>query len=128
MLWGPRVSDTARQFPQLPTLPSYLGIEIQPEEIPSFTCLRTSHMATVVREKKNWLVHLLYSRQEYDECLRVIEEQLKAANGLCEYPVYVKALIRRQQGRIQESLQLFQAATCLNPHSAANLKQVGRSL
>ena len=85
-------------------------------------------MATVVREKRNWLVHSLYSRQEYDECLKVIEEQLKAANGLCEYPVYVKALIRRQQGRIQESLQLFQAATCLNPHSAANLKQVGRSL
>lgn len=85
-------------------------------------------MATVVRERKNWLIHMLYTRQEYDECLRVIEEQLKAANGLCEYPVYVKGLIRRQQGRVQESLQLFQAATCLNPHSAANLKQVGRSL
>lgn len=38
------------------------------------------------------------------------------------------ALIRRQQGKIQESLQLFQAATCLNPHNVANLKQVGRSL
>jgi tetratricopeptide (TPR) repeat protein len=85
-------------------------------------------MATTVREKKNWLIHLHFSRQEYDDCLKVIEEQLKAANGLCEYPVYVKALIRRQQGRIQESLQLFQAATCLNPHSATNLKQVGRSL
>lgn len=29
---------------------------------------------------------------------------------------------------IAESLQLFQAATCLNPHSVANLKQVGRSM
>ena len=38
------------------------------------------------------------------------------------------ALIRRQQGQIQESLQLFQAATCLNPNNVANLKQVGRSL
>jgi Bardet-Biedl syndrome 4 protein len=37
-------------------------------------------------------------------------------------------LIKRQQGQIAESLQLFQAATFLNPHNVANLKQVGRSL
>jgi Bardet-Biedl syndrome 4 protein len=40
----------------------------------------------------------------------------------------VKALILRQSGRIQESLQLFQAAACLNPENKENLKQVGRSL
>lgn len=34
----------------------------------------------------------------------------------------------RQQGKIQESLQLFQSATCLNPSNVANLKQVGHSL
>ena len=44
--------------------------------------------------------------------------------SICHPP----ALIRRQQGQIQESLQLFQAATCLNPNNVANLKQVGRSL
>lgn len=33
----------------------------------------------------------------------------------------------RAKGRIQESLSLFQAATCLNPQNPANLKQVGRS-
>lgn len=48
--------------------------------------------------------------------------------GLSEYPIYIKALIKRQRGEIPESLQLFQAATCLNPHNTANLKQVGRSL
>lgn len=32
----------------------------------------------------------------------------------------------RAQGRIQESLELFQAATCLNPQNPSNLKQVGR--
>ena len=47
---------------------------------------------------------------------------------MAEYPIYVKALIKRQRGEINESLQLFQAATCLNPHNLANLKQVGRSL
>lgn len=34
----------------------------------------------------------------------------------------------RAEGRIQESLTLFQAATCLNPQNPANLKQVGRCL
>jgi Bardet-Biedl syndrome 4 protein len=58
----------------------------------------------------------------------VIEVQLRETNGQSEYPIYVKALIKRQEGKIQESLQLFQAATCLNPHNIANLKQVGRSL
>ena len=47
---------------------------------------------------------------------------------MAEYPIYIKALIKRQRGEINESLQLFQAATCLNPHNIANLKQVGRSL
>jgi len=37
-------------------------------------------------------------------------------------------LIRRQQGAVQESLQLFQSAAALNPLNLNNLKQVGRSL
>ena len=73
-------------------------------------------------------IHLLYVLGKYDACLALIEQQLLAHSGLCEYPIYVKALIRRQQGKIQESLQLFQAATCLNPNNVCNLKQVGRSL
>jgi len=74
------------------------------------------------------LIHHLYIRHDLSECLKVIESALHECKGQCEYPLYVKALIRRQQGFIQESLQLFQAATVLNPHNIANLKQVGRSL
>jgi len=81
-----------------------------------------------LHEKQNWLVHMLYVRQEYDSCLEAIEVALKESRGMSEYPIYVKALIKRQRGEIQESLQLFQAATCLNPHNICNLKQVGRSL
>lgn len=52
----------------------------------------------------------------------MIDEQL--STGAVEYPLYVKALIKRQQGEIQASLQLFQAATVLNPTNLTNLKQV----
>ncbi|CAJ1419856.1 unnamed protein product [Effrenium voratum] len=80
------------------------------------------------REKKNWLINLLYVRQEFKECMEVIEEQLRDSNGMCEYAIYVKALIKRQEGQVQESLQLFQAATCISPLNVYNLKQMGRSL
>jgi Bardet-Biedl syndrome 4 protein len=77
---------------------------------------------------KGWLVHLLYLRGEYAACEAVIEEQLHAHRALCEHPLVVKGLLRRQQGAVLESLQLFQAASCLNPRSVATLKQVARSL
>lgn len=78
--------------------------------------------------RRNWLIHLLYSRRDFDECLQVIEQQLRQHNGVCEYALYVKGLIKRQRGEINESLQLFQAAMMINPHNPSNLKQVGRSL
>lgn len=80
------------------------------------------------KEKKNFQIHLLYIRQDFEECLALIEQSLIESKGHNEYPLYVKALIRRNQGFITESLQLFQAATFLNPHNVLNLKQVGRSL
>lgn len=84
--------------------------------------------ATTARERRNWLIHSLYVRSEHEEALKLIEEQLRACGGLCEYALYVKGLILRQQGALAESLQLFQAALALNPRSPANLKQVARSL
>jgi len=78
------------------------------------------------REKPNAFIHSCYIRHEWDECLAIIEEQLREC-AFCEYPLYVKALILRQRGKIQESLILFQSAACLNPNNTANLKQVGHS-
>jgi Bardet-Biedl syndrome 4 protein len=74
------------------------------------------------------LIHILYCRQEFSDCLLLIEEQLKECKGLCEYALYVKGLIKRSSGHLQESLSLFQAATMISPHNVANLKQVGRAL
>uniref|UniRef100_A0A7S2QUY1 Uncharacterized protein n=1 Tax=Chlamydomonas chlamydogama TaxID=225041 RepID=A0A7S2QUY1_9CHLO len=80
------------------------------------------------KDKKNYMIHQLYVRQEYDECLKLIEQVLQETDNLCEHALYTKALIKRQRGQVQESLQLFQQATSINPHNIANLKQVGRSL
>ncbi|XP_014310495.1 Bardet-Biedl syndrome 4 protein [Myotis lucifugus] len=81
-----------------------------------------------ILEKKNWLIHLHYIRKDYEACKAVIKEQLQETQGLCEYAIYVQALIFRLEGNIQESLELFQTCAVLSPQSADNLKQVARSL
>lgn len=80
------------------------------------------------RSKLNCHIHQLYVRQDFDECLKLIDGLLKDSSAHHEFAFYTKALILRQRGQIQESLALFQQAAALSPQSIANLKQVGRSL
>ncbi|XP_065796535.1 Bardet-Biedl syndrome 4 protein isoform X2 [Muntiacus reevesi] len=81
-----------------------------------------------ILEKQNWLIHLHYIRKDFEACKAVIKEQLQETQGLCEYAIYVQALILRLEGNIQESLGLFQMCAVLSPQCADNLKQVARSL
>uniref|UniRef100_A0A673CXM3 Bardet-Biedl syndrome 4 n=1 Tax=Sphaeramia orbicularis TaxID=375764 RepID=A0A673CXM3_9TELE len=79
-------------------------------------------------ERRNWLIHQHYIRKDYDTCKMIIKEQLQETTGMCEYAIYVQALILRLEGKIQQSLELFQSCAILNPGSPDNLKQVARSL
>ncbi|XP_059169614.1 Bardet-Biedl syndrome 4 protein-like isoform X2 [Physella acuta] len=79
-------------------------------------------------ERRNWLIHLHYVRKEFDTCKALIREQLADTGGMCEYALYVQALIMRQEGKIQESLDIFQTCTAINMQNPENLKQVARSL
>ncbi|XP_041034170.1 Bardet-Biedl syndrome 4 protein isoform X1 [Carcharodon carcharias] len=81
-----------------------------------------------ILERRNWLIHLHYIRKDYETCKAIIKEQLQETQGMCEYAVYVQALIFRLEGKIQESLELFQSCAILNPQNVDNLKQVARSL
>ncbi|KAG7283764.1 hypothetical protein CRUP_034388 [Coryphaenoides rupestris] len=79
-------------------------------------------------ERRNWLIHMHYIRKEYETCKAIIKDQLQETNGMCEYAIYVQALILRLEGKIQQSLELFQSCAILSPTNADNLKQVARSL
>lgn len=81
-----------------------------------------------LRERRNWFIHQLYVRQEYVECLSVIEAQLRETEGTCEYALYVKGLLRRAEGNLTESLVLLQAAALVAPENMSNKKQLGRGL
>ncbi|CAI8038852.1 Bardet-Biedl syndrome 4 protein [Geodia barretti] len=81
-----------------------------------------------VHERKNWLIHLHYIRKDFETCKVLIGEMLQETEGMCEYAIYVLGLIKRQEGEISDSLELFQRAVTLNPNSSAAVKQVARSL
>ena len=80
------------------------------------------------KEKLNWLAHILFLRQDFVECEKLIQMMLQDSDGRCEYATYLKALILRVQGNIHESLELFKKCHLLNPTNADYLKQFGRSL
>lgn len=52
----------------------------------------TPQISSQPRERLNWRIHLLYIRQDFRECLKLIEEQLKESNGANEYALYVKGI------------------------------------
>ncbi|KAL8570486.1 Bardet-Biedl syndrome 4 protein [Nucella lapillus] len=103
-------------IPIIPTVPA--AAKPRPKKAPEIPLF----------ERRNWLIHLHYVQREFDKCKSLIRELLSESGGMCEYAVYVQALILRQEGKIQESLELFQTCTLLSPQSADNLKQVARSL
>lgn len=77
--------------------------------------------------KSNWLIHELYVRKELDSCDKLIAAQLKM-EPLSEYALYVRGLIQRGRGSIQDSLHSFQQAHAINRMNVNTVKQVGRSL
>ncbi|GAB6027855.1 Bardet-Biedl syndrome 4 protein [Chamberlinius hualienensis] len=79
-------------------------------------------------EKRNWLIHLNYLRNDREHCQQLIECQLNETQGTCEYAMYLQGLMFRSEGKLQDSLEMFHTCTILNGNSINNVKQVARSL
>ena len=80
------------------------------------------------KQNKNWLIFLYFVQNNYEECLKVIQEVLQDTNMRSEFANYIKGIILRSQGKINDSLQMFKWTQRLNPFSLENIKQVGRCL
>ncbi|KAH7816568.1 putative BBS4 protein [Monocercomonoides exilis] len=76
---------------------------------------------------KNQEIHQYFVTRNYKACMSTIEQQLKKYDNNSEYALYVKGLILRQQGKVQESLTVFQTVADLNPVSIDNIKQVAKT-
>jgi hypothetical protein len=44
------------------------------------------------KDKDNWRLHLMFLRQEYDECLRIIDKMM-SNNEKSEYAMFIKAFL-----------------------------------
>lgn len=80
------------------------------------------------KESRNWLIFILYVRNEFDECLKVIEDIIKESNNRNDVASYIKGLILRSRGEVIKSLEVFKWSQRLNPVSMEVVKQVGRCL
>ncbi|GBG90004.1 hypothetical protein CBR_g50096 [Chara braunii] len=80
------------------------------------------------RERDNYLIQMLFARQDYDECMALIDAQQREMGALSEHCLRVKALIKRNRGELRESLQLFRQAAKINPSDVSIIKQIARSL
>ena len=56
------------------------------------------------KESKNWLIFMLYVRNEHEECLRLIEETIKESNNRNNIACYIiiscRCLSSVSQGQI----------------------------
>ncbi|XP_037046568.1 Bardet-Biedl syndrome 4 protein homolog [Bradysia coprophila] len=75
----------------------------------------------------NWLIYTMYARQEYQFCKEIIAQQLEE-NYDQEYLFFIKGLIARIEGELQESLRCLQKTIELNPMNYENFKEIGKTL
>ena len=92
-----------------------MGIRAMPMSMVGMKKPQFSSTVINQKEKYNWLIHVLFIRQEYDQCMKIIDQILEESKGRSEYALYAKALIYRVKGNIHESLELFKKCHLLNP-------------
>ncbi|KAF5400914.1 Bardet-Biedl syndrome 4 protein [Paragonimus heterotremus] len=79
-------------------------------------------------ETENWMIHTLFTQCEFSTCAELIKRNLNTNGNANEYALYCLGIIRRLEGKVQESLKQFAACIQLNTSSISYRKQIARSL
>lgn len=79
-------------------------------------------------DASNGIIYQMFASRRFDECLSLIEQQLAATFNLSFYPLLIKGLVFRCQGKLNESLQTFQKLARLDPTRVSVLKQLALAL
>nr|CAD7571259.1 unnamed protein product [Timema californicum] len=51
-------------------------------------------------ESRNWLIHIHYSRREFDVCRMYIQEELERSSRMAEYPNYIMGITGQAHGSV----------------------------
>ncbi|XP_003741739.1 Bardet-Biedl syndrome 4 protein homolog [Galendromus occidentalis] len=76
-------------------------------------------------ERRNWLLHWCYVRSDFASCEKLCKDALAQSKGLSLYPLTINALLLRQQGKVQEALELFENCALIRP-SVETLKHMAK--
>lgn len=86
----------------------------------------TSNMMSSI-SNLNWLLHIMFIRQDYTYCKAIIEYQMKGNCNL-EYLYFIKGLIAREEGHYQDAVLNLQIAVEMRPSDSEYYKEIGRTL
>lgn len=68
--------------------------------------LKTQVFSKEQRNKRNYLIHLLYVRKEFDECLRLIEDTLAQVNEVCAHAPRARLRVHARSPHLSTALWL----------------------
>lgn len=75
----------------------------------------------------NWLLHMMYARQDYTACKSIIEKQMQENCNL-EYLYFIQGLIARDEERYQDAIINLQICVEMGPSNPEYYKEIGRTL
>lgn len=76
-----------------------------------------SHTVIPNPDKMNYHLFWLFSRGEYDECLKVLDAWNNASVENYPYGLTLKGLINRRLGKVNESLKYFKLCHVIDEHN-----------
>ena len=81
------------------------------------------------KDSVNWMIYTLFLRKDFDSCLDVINKYAREPDGFeSQFATFLKSLIKRYRGEINESLDLLRKCFSYNEHNPQIMKEIGKSL
>ncbi|VDM77595.1 unnamed protein product [Strongylus vulgaris] len=77
-------------------------------------------------EASNALLYRLYIQGDYVGCKSLIGEMLEQCSNQSEYAFYMRGVIARAEGELEEALTWFNKALAISPTSTTYLRNIGR--
>ncbi|CAJ0942976.1 unnamed protein product, partial [Mesorhabditis belari] len=98
--------------------------QLAPKEEPLRRSMKAFEPISV--EKSNTLLHLLYAQRDYPACKALIGELIEQYQGECEYPIFIRSVIAREECDLEESMNWMRKAQALARNDAKYLMHIGR--
>ncbi|XP_074114092.1 Bardet-Biedl syndrome 4 isoform X2 [Cotesia typhae] len=76
----------------------------------------------------NWALHRHYVRHQYQMSEAIIQTEMIRSDGRNEYASYLKGMLLKKEGKVQESLHYFQKSYHVNSIKLATVRQIAKSL